>query len=495
MKKSIFHVAVLGLLTSIAAISCDDNTDVCQEHILTQDEINEMARQDSIKEVQKNQINADLILEYQADITISQVAYDGTHIEIELDKIAELFQISEEDLLAGIALDDGAPEIQGFAIEGSTHADNMTASNSNATWGHWFDANGNVVAWGDNAMVCCEYNTEDKFFNVMQFPKHLIDGQKVKVIEGLKYGEKRVAVVITVMAHGAEEITAPIVSTQKVSIDVNPASTYDMNNVKFDVSKVMADLGISSMEEAKYVGVKADGSYAQESDAGTNGFWYDMDGFASGFGDNARVYTSYGGDEWMDDEIGIGQNPGKMVEGDQVVVKYGILANNKIAMIEITVNVVPYDDPETAPTGDPKTLEQTVSLSKAYDNTYSSVQFDIKEILRDAFKMTTYQIHRARVSGDLKIYCGEETTEAPSYTADVPGYWLGKDGASAKYADGLCWVSLGTSETELYLYGGNHPENVVPAHGTTIATKYIITCNGGKVIVNLCFEIKGAVSE
>ena len=98
MKKSIFHVAVLGLLTSIAAISCDDNTDVCQEHILTQDEINEMARQDSIKEVQKNQINADLILEYQADITISQVAYDGTHIEIELDKIAELFQISEEDL-------------------------------------------------------------------------------------------------------------------------------------------------------------------------------------------------------------------------------------------------------------------------------------------------------------------------------------------------------------------------------------------------------------
>lgn len=77
MKKSIFHVAVLGLLTSIAAISCDDNTDVCQEHILTQDEINEMARQDSIKEVQKNQINADLILEYQADITISQVAEGG----------------------------------------------------------------------------------------------------------------------------------------------------------------------------------------------------------------------------------------------------------------------------------------------------------------------------------------------------------------------------------------------------------------------------------
>lgn len=495
MKKNIFYVATLVLSLGLGMTGCDDNTDVCKEHILTPDEIAEIERQDSIRNEQMNKINADLVLEYQADITISQVAYDGTHVLVEIDKIAELFEISEEELLAGIALEDGAPEIQGFAIEGSTHADKMTASNSNSTWGHWFDADGNVVAWGDNAMVCCEYNTEDKFFNVMQFPKHLVDGQKVKVIEGLKYGEKRAAVVITIIAHGAEEITAPIVSTQKISIDVNPASTYDMNNVKFDVKQVMADLGISSMDDAKYVGVKTDGSYAQESDAGTNGFWYDEEGFASGFSDDARVYTSYGGDDWAADEIGIGQNPGKMVEGDQVVIKYGILANNKIAMIEITVNVVPYDDPETVPSGDPITSELAVNLSKDYDNTYSSIRFDVKEVLREAFKMTTYQIHRARVSGDLKIYCGEESAEDPSYTADAPGYWLSQDGASAKYADGFCWVSLGTSETELYLYGGNHPENVDPSYGVALTTKYIITCNGGKVIVTLNFEVKGSVNE
>ena len=45
-------------------------------------------------------------------------------------------------------------------------------------------------------------------------------------------------------------------------------------------------------------------------------FVFEYDGQDYGaFCDNARVYTSYGGDEWMDDEIGIGQNPGKMVEG------------------------------------------------------------------------------------------------------------------------------------------------------------------------------------
>lgn len=496
MKKHLLYAALLGGLCSLGATSCGDNEDVSREHVLTDAEIVEMERQDSIEEAQRNQINADLILEYTADITLSSVAYDGAQVTVETNKIAELFGISEEDLLAGIALESGAPEIIGFAIEGSTHADNMTASNSNATWGHWFDADGDVVAWGTSAMVCCEFDTEDKFFNVTQYPGHLTDGQTVKVIEGLKYGEKRVAVVITVNAHGAAAITAPVVSTQKLSIDVNPASTYDLDNVQFNVEQVKTDLGISSMDEIeKFVAVKANGSYAQESDAGTNGFWFDADGSANGFSDNARAYTSYGGDEWVENEIGIGQNPGKTSVGDQYVLKYGFLANNKIAMMEITVNVVAYNDPETAPEGTPEEKTIDVTLTKNYTTDYANVQYDIRETLRQAFKMTTYQIHSARVSGDLKIYCKEESSEDPEYTADIPGYWLGEDGSAVKFAEGIGWVSLGTSETELYLYGGNHSENVSPTAGATVNTTYIITCNGGKVTVNLTLQIKPQVEE
>ncbi|MBM6781927.1 DUF4859 domain-containing protein [Bacteroides mediterraneensis] len=496
MKKHLLYAALLGGLCSLGVTSCGDNEDVSREHVLTDAEIAEMARQDSIEEAQRNQINADLILEYTADITLSTVAYDGAQVTVETDKIAELFGISEEDLLAGIALESGAPEITGFAIEGSTHADNMTASNSNSTWGHWFDAKGDVVAWGTSAMVCCEFNTEDKFFNVMQYPGHLTDGQTVKVIEGLKYGEKRVAVVITVNAHGAAAITAPVVSTQKLSIDVNPASTYDLNNVEFNADQVKADLGISSMDDVeKFVAVKSDGSYAQESDAGTNGFWFDVDGYASGYSDNSRIYTSYGGDEWVENEIGIGQYPGKTAVGDSYTFNYGFLANNKIVMMEITVNVVAYNDPETAPEGTPEEKTIDVTLTKNYTTDYANVQYDIRDVLRQAFKMTTYQIHSARVSKELKIYCKEESSEDPEYTADVPGYWLGEDGSAVKFAEGIGWVSLGTSETELYLYGGNHPENVSPTAGATVKTTYIITCNGGKVTVNLTLQIDPQVEE
>lgn len=493
MKKHLLYIAVLGSLLPMGFASCGDNEDFSVEHVLTQDEIGEMERQDSIEEAQRNQINADLILEYTADITLSAVAYDGTQVSVETNKIAELFGISEEDLLAGIALEAGAPEITGFAIEGTTHADNMTASNSNAAWGHWFDADGNVVAWGDKAMVCCEFNTEDKFFNVLQFPKHLVDGQSIKVIEGLKYGDKRAAVVITINAHGAAAITAPVVATQKISLDIAPATGYDLTNVAFDVEQLKTDLGIASMDEVeKFVALKSDGSYAQESDAGTNGFWFDAEGSACGYGETSMVFTSYGGDGWIENELGIGQNPGKVTEGQSYVLKYGFLANNKIVMLEVTVNVLAYQDPETPLAGVPEEKNISVELAKNYTDDFANVQSDIKDVLRNAFKMTTHQLHWARFNGDLKVYCKTETEAEPEYTADTPGYWLNETGNVTKYGDGsICWISLGSTETELYLYGGNHPESVSPTVGATVNTTYIITCKGnaGKVTVNLKFQI------
>lgn len=498
MKKCTFSVITIGLI-ALFTVSCGENEDYSTLHVLTDDEIAELERQDSIKNAQMSQINADLILRYTVELTASSID-SPVQLYIETDKIAELFGLNEEEVLAGIAGESGAPEIKGFAIEGSTHADNLTSSNTNGSWGHWWSAAGDVTNWdydtAKTGIVYSEWNETDGFFNVGQYPGLLTAGQKIEVIEGLKYGEFRVAIVITINVAGLEEIVATVVSTQQLTLDVNPASTYDMTNVKFNSDQVMSDLGIASMNEVeKYIAVKPDGSYAQESDAGNNGYWYDADGTANGYSENSRIYTSYGGDEWPIDEIGIGQYPGNCAVGDSYTVQYGFLANGKIAMMEIKVNIVAYDDPETVPEGDPEELTIDVKLTKPYTNDYASIQQDIRETLRQAFKMTTYQIHSERVSGDLKIYCQTETEEAPKYTADVPGYRLAADGSSCAFADGICWVSLGTSETELYLYGGNHPENISPTTGATVNTTYIIACNGGKVTVNITFEIEPQVAE
>ena len=132
-----------------------------------------------------------------------------------------------------------------------------------------------------------------------------------------------------------------------------------------------------------------------------------------------------------------------------------------------------------------------VVIDKAWDNTYSNVKFDVKDVLREAFKMTTYQIHKAKNSGDLKIYIDEVSEEEPSYTSDVPGYWLDAEGKSVGWGEtSLVFACLGSNETELWLYAGNHPDSCVP--NTTVTTKYLICCNGGMVTANITVNVGDA---
>lgn len=473
----------------IALASCEDNSDYTGKHMLTQDEIDELARQDSIREAQKNTINADLKLEYTVNLTISKNLYEGINLTIESDKIAELFGITVEQLMAGIDGESGAPEVKGFAIEGSTHADNGTKSNTNSNWGHWWDANGDVIVWGDNAMVYAEFNTETGQFFVGQFPGHLTDGQTIKIIECLKYNEKRAAVIITINASEAGKINAPVVNTQLLSINISPRADYDADPLQFDLARTLSDLGISSMDEVKFLGVNEDGSYAQEAVTGT-GFWYDMNGFVGEWGDDASVFTTYDDIE-EDDYIGIGQMPNNLKGGESFTIQYAFFANNKIEMLKIAIKVVDYEDPETPPAGNPETVEKNINLGKAWTDDYASIQEDIKETLRQAFKMTTYQIHRAITEGKVKAYMGEVSEEDPVYTADpTPGYWVKPDGTAGAWAEGLIWLCLGHNNTELYLVGGNHPGNAVG--GDVVNAKMIVTCNGGKAVFNVKFNISAA---
>jgi len=487
MKKIYFYTACLAFLI-IGIASCGDNTDFWGKHELTQDEIDEIARQDSIREAQKNSINADLKLEYSIDITISKTVYDGAPVTVDLDKIAGLFGITKQQLLDGIAGVSGAPEVKGFAINGTTHADIGSATNTNAPWGHWWNKDGDVTVWGADAMVFAEFDTDAGIFNVGQYPGHLADGQIVKFIECLKYNEKRVAVIVTVNAKAPGQITASVVNTQKLNITMTPSSSYDQDSLKFNLAQTLSDLGISSMEGIKFVGINADGSYTEETTTGS-GFWFDVNGFVVPWGDNSVVYTTYGPDDndFGEEYIGIGQMPDVLQAGQTVVFKYGFLANNKIEMFEITVKVVAYEDPETPPEVDPETIDKDIELTKPWSDDYASVSVDVKDVLRNAFKMTTYQIHKAIGSGDLKVYLNEITNDDPSYTADVPGYWMDAGGNACGWADGVIWCSIGHDNTDLFLYGGNHPDNATPDE--VVKTKMIVVCNGGQVNFNITFNI------
>ncbi len=496
MKKLSYILSGLLIAGSSAFFSsCGDNEDFWGPHTLTDDEIAEMARQDSIKEAQRSRIDADLILEYTAEFYISGNSYDGTTVKIDMDAIASLFGASKDAV--GAALNgEGGIDVVGFAIEGSTHADNMTSSNSGAYWGHWWDKDGNVKNWGDDAMVFAEfsYNADsgEGIFNVGQFPGHLVADQEVKFIEAIKYQDKRVAVVITAIGRERGEVKATVVASNKLTLETAPNDAYATVAVEgFDAAAALSALGAGSWADVAWVATNADGSYAQEYSADAPGFWYDKEGFAGSWGDNASVFATF-----QEGQILVGQMPGQMTAGSSVTINFSAMYNGKLVENVITVNIKEYEDPETAPTGDPASITKDITLSKTYDNEWgATAPFDVKEDLRQAFKMTTYQIFKALKSGEMKLWVAEVGKDAgedgaPQYTADAPGYWLGKDGQRVTWGDeAIVYLNLVITEESLEFVGGNHPDNSSPA-GQTIKTKFIIEKDGVTATYNVTFEVK-----
>ena len=298
MKKLSYILSALLIAGSSAIFSsCGDNEDFWGPHTLTDDEIAEQERQEEIKRQQRERIDADLILEYTVEFYLSANSYDGAPVEIDMDKIASEFGISKDEL--GAALNgEGGPDVAGFAIEGSTHADNMTSSNSGAYWGHWWDKDGNVKNWGDEAMVFAEFNydaeTGKGIFNVGQYPGHLVADQQVKFIEALKYQDKRVAIVITAIGRERGEVQATIVASNQLTLETAPNDTYATVAVEgFDADAALAALGAGSWDDVAWVCTNADGSYAQEYSADAPGFWYDKEGFSGAWGDDARSDTDW----------------------------------------------------------------------------------------------------------------------------------------------------------------------------------------------------------
>jgi hypothetical protein len=495
MKKLSYILSGLLIAGSSALFSsCGDNENFWGPHTLTDDEIAEMARQDSIKQAQRERIDADLILEYNVEFYLSSNAYDGGPVEIDMDKIASELGVDKDAL--GAALNgEGGLDVAGFAIEGSTHADNMTSSNSGAYWGHWWDKDGNVKNWGDEAMVFAEFNydaeTGKGVFNVGQYPGHLVANQEVKFIEALKYQDKRVAIVITAKGVERGEVKATIVASNTLTLSTAPNDTYATVAVEgFDADAALAALGAGSWADVAWVCTNADGSYAQEYSADAPGFWYDKEGFSGAWGDNASVFATF-----QEGQILIGQMPGQMTAGSTVTINFSAMYDNKIVENIVTVVIAAYEDPETAPEGEPASIEKELTLTKPYDADWGATdEIDVKEELRQCFKMTTYQIFSALKSGEMNLWVGEVGADAnedgtAAYTADAPGYWLGSEGQRVAWGDeAIAYLNLGISEESLAFYSGNHPENCNPA-GQTIKTKVILEKDGITATYNVTIDI------
>ena len=71
MKKSIFYIALLGSLFALGTTSCGDNENVSVEHVLTQEELDEMEFQEVVIIEKQNMLV--LIVENSKDPELKRI--------------------------------------------------------------------------------------------------------------------------------------------------------------------------------------------------------------------------------------------------------------------------------------------------------------------------------------------------------------------------------------------------------------------------------------
>jgi len=502
MKKLTYLAAVLMAVSTVVS-SCgkdDDDNGTPNGGGLTQEQIDELNRQEQKKQEQKENINVGddgLLLEYTADFYISETSYDGVFVTIDTAKIAETLGITPAQLSEGIAGNGSIELTMGF-IEGSTHNDVLTATNTNAAWGHWYNADGDLTAWGgdaDNAATCpvffTEYDTDKNGFNIGQYPGHIKEEKSFTCIEFLSYDDIRVAVKITINAKMRGALSGTILETKTVEFNT---SVYNENSdeVDFDFASVVSKLGASSMDDITYITLKEDGSYAQEPDDASAGlYWMSTSGVYTGYSNgNCYVYSNV-----EDGKIGLGQYANKL-DGfsGECTLPYGFYYNGNIVMVDVKVKVTAFEDTEDKPAGDPASAEVSYTAEKAWDNEYKAVTVDVKDAIKNAFKMTCYEAYQAYQAGTLKLYAVEVSEDAPSYTATAPGYWMGADGAACAYSDGHIYAELKLNDFANQVISinlGNHPDNC-SNEDHSYAVKLILTDGTTSLTMNIAYDIKAA---
>lgn len=390
--KYIFLLPVVFMLLGLGAVSCGDNTDFSKAHVLTDDELNELARQQAIRDSLRNVINADTILTIEVNLIASASSYDGELLTIDHHAIAKTFGLTDEQVLQSIQnlwQDDdykpGYPEFTAFAIEGTTHEDNLGAQTQAGGfygWGHWWNSKGDVCEWNyannDEAVYTSIYADLEKgvlYCDLGQYPGMLYDGEVVKVIEALKYSDAndityRAAIVIIVYVGEMPEIEGKVVATLDIEGSIEYNGGYETSDIPVDIDNIVSLLGAPSWADLQWVALNPDGSYFQEQDAGdgrgNGGFWFGQDGYKGSWGDEASVFMCFPTDEYVE-AFSAAPMPGVFVEGSEVTIHCAATYGGNI--VELNVHIVVGAAAEIV---DNVVYESVYNVTQAYRNDYST---------------------------------------------------------------------------------------------------------------------------
>ncbi|PHR95397.1 MAG: DUF4859 domain-containing protein [Leeuwenhoekiella sp.] len=116
---------------------------------------------------------------YAVNFPEDATAYSGKTVTVEPSELAEAFQLSANEISSSMG-----SAIKFYAINSNGDLISETTANG---YGHWFNAAGDVIGWGDNAYVFSEFDEAGMKFSIGQFPGRLKTGDSYTIRQALVY--------------------------------------------------------------------------------------------------------------------------------------------------------------------------------------------------------------------------------------------------------------------------------------------------------------------
>ena len=476
MKKVSLFLSCLLIGATTLFVSCDKKDDPAPDkEVVPDDNGTENGGEDS----------TELVLNYSVACSDDEIyASTPATVKIDINAIAKHFGLDKDDL--GNTLNGkGSVEVSCLAINNSTNTDTLIRSNTDYYWGYYWDQNGDVTEAANATLTSLfRYDSNEGTAEIRFIVRQNYEAvsQGMTIAKAIEYQGKRVKIIISITGqnYNAEE---NIIASNTLTIDYTLRKTPTETPVEgFNATTTLSKLGASSWDDVTWIAYGANGFTTQDShwmvphDA--QGYTYNPDGIADGYYSSSVGVFFYEGKIYVQ-AMSLFMKP---EPGTTLTLRFAASYNNKIVDNVITINFKEFVDTETKPTGEPESKEYNLTLSLPFGG--GSEPYDIKEYLRQCFKMTTYQIFNALYDDEIKMWNGE-VNQGDGY----PSQYLTAEGNIDESYD----------NTAIGLYFGGDEEHLtfsclsmekLTTNIKTIKTKAILEKDGITATFNLTINIE-----
>lgn len=380
MKNFTLFLSCLLIGTTTLFVSCDKKDDPTLE-----------------KEESK-----DLVLEYSLTFANSEIIdYDSKQVELDLNTIAAYLGVDKEQLGSALTGKEKS-DITCLAINNSTNSDTIR-SNTQYHWGHWWEKNGDVCEkYNGMFQSAFTYKEGIGIFNIyLNYDRYEVC--QTKITEALRYQGKCVKIIFTISVIDLND-KQHIVATNSMSVDYLVTSQSQRVFIDdFNAEATLLALGANSWDDVIWLveGKRGYETVYVSTITKEPCYYYDENGDYTSSLLESVIYATV-----LEGQLSIQQMGTEVKPNGTMTIKFYMLYNNKIVENSVTINFVDYLDPETAPEGSPASIEKDLSVTFPR-NDWEATSIDITEDLRQCFKMTTYQVHKAIDNNEIKIWYGE----------------------------------------------------------------------------------------